>query len=442
MRHFYFYLFSILLILSTVAQGATEIDSFLQAQKRIRIYVDAAPGFGHQSAGLSVMTRLRELGFHGEFEVVYQASVQDKIEKIYPNFPEGVPQEVRYLNLENYKKLLESEKIAPVEFAVSGADDGFGSEFAKYAKAKNYLRLQPLGWGQSTLYNDDARALLGLQNLPLTNLASPEVKQILESLNQQQDLTPAKRDFIFKFSELSSRHFSFPIYGVGVQAFAAQRMYFYAKAAKSAAQKLSPTKAVIVPVISPFNSQEMDTLFKVFGKTPGFEGASPAEKKHQKQMHVLTPEQFTALDTLSPGHIYFVFVESIPQKIFNFFYEKASFPVWVAGKNALSFALSQGKAYLSTVDDYHLPGLNDLSVPEKKLIHRAQNAFNTGYQEYSNQSRLNDLSKFIQESATAGSGLQKFYSGIGASVSSNDKVLEGLRHVLGTPTILMCSEVF
>lgn len=422
--------------------AAVRPDDFLSEEKFVRVYVDSAPGFGHQSAGVSVMRRLRELGFRGEFEVIYQPVVAGKIQKIYPGFPTGIPGEVHYLSIGDYQKQLGEGRISSVKLAISGADDGFGTKFAKIARAETYLRLQPLGWGQAALYGKQSKVLHSLRNMPLTNLSTPNVSQFVEGLKSQNDLSLAKKDFVLRFAELAPHHASFPIYGVGTQAFSAQRMYFYGKAVKSAVQKTHPEKAVIVPVVSPFNEQEMDTLMKAFGKAPGFEASTSAEKKHQNQFHILNPEQFSMLTQVKPGHVYFVFVGAVPQNVFNFFYEQANLPVWVAGKNAMSFAASKGKVYFNTVNDYHLPGQENLSEESRKIMERAYVAFNNGYQEYANQGHLNNLSKFIKISSTPGTELRRFYTEIGSSMSANDKVLEGLRNMLGNPSVFMCREVF
>lgn len=435
-------LFSFILLLGFVTTAATNPESFLQEQKKIRIYVDSAPGFGHQSAGISVMKRLRELGFQGEFEVIYQPVVAEKIKKIYPGFPAGIDNEVRYISVQEYAKLLAQGQIEKLALAVSGADDGFGSKFREGAMAKTYLRLQPLGWGHSAIYGERSKVLLSLKDLPLTNLETPSLDKFVETLKEQSDLSNEKKKFTLRFAELATNHFSFPVYGVGVQTFAPQKAYFYGKAMKSAAQRMSPEKSVIVPVISPFNTQEMDSVTKIFGKVPGFEAATAVEKKHQNQMHILTPQEFTTLKTLKPGHVYFVFVGAVPQNVFNFFYESANLPVWVAGKNAMSFAATKGKVYFNTVDDYHLPGKEALSAESTKKLSRAMMAFSSGYQEFANQPHLTALSQFIQEASTSGTELNHFYTDIGEKMSANDKVLEGLRYVIGNPSIVMCHEVF
>ncbi|MDA8223225.1 MAG: hypothetical protein M0Z35_16340, partial [Desulfitobacterium hafniense] len=48
-----------------------EKTRYLQSLKEIRIIVNKGPGMGHQRAALTVMLRLRELGFDGIFDIWY-----------------------------------------------------------------------------------------------------------------------------------------------------------------------------------------------------------------------------------------------------------------------------------------------------------------------------------------------------------------------------------
>lgn len=438
LRNFFF---SLILLFGFWA-FAQDPESFLSEQKMIRVYVDSAPGFGHQSAGISVMRRLRELGFDGLFEVIYQQSVSDKIQKIYPSFPEGIEGQLKYLSVESYEQTIKENTASQVKLAISGADDGFGSRFYEISLAETYLRLQPLGWGQSAVFGADPKLLKQLENLPLANVKSPDWGHIRSLMVADKTMSQDKKEFVIKFAEVSGKHFHFPVYGVGTQVFAPQRLYFYGKAVKAAAKKIHAEQSIIVPVLSPFNAQEMDTMAKVFGKAEGFESSIPSELKHQKQMHILTPHQFNELTSLKPGNVYFVFVGSVPQAIYNFFYEQANLPVWVAGKNAMSFALTKGKPYFNTVNDYYLPEKANLSAASIKVLEKAQTAFSQGYDHFSNQSSLTAVSRFIQEVSSPGTELESFFRQIGAKMSATDKVFEGLREVTKNLPGKSCSTIF
>jgi hypothetical protein len=433
-------LFNAILLLGLVAFAASP-EEFLHDQKMIRVYVDSAPGFGHQSAGISVMRRLRDLGFKGEFEVVYQPAVASKIQKIYPGFPEGISGQVHYVDVNTYTESVANKQAPKVQLAISGADDGFGEKFKVISNAENYLRLQPLGWGDVGLYSDSLHVLKSLKDKPLANLPSSSSEEFLKSIPTMNDLSADLKYFVQRFADGAERNFSFPVYGVGTQIFAPQRMYFYGKAVKSAATKMDKSKAIIVPVVSPFNPQDMDVMGKVFGKKTGFESSNATELKHQKQMHLLTPQEFSQA-TLKPGNVYFVFVGSVPQAVFNFFYEQATLPVWVAGKNAMSFAVTKGKPYFNTVDDYYMPESEKLSPETMKLIDKAQKGFSTGYQKFVNQSEMTAVSQYIQAAATPDTELAKYFSDLGMKMSGSDRVLEGLRYIVQSPSVPACSKVF
>ncbi|QLY25827.1 hypothetical protein [Bdellovibrio sp. KM01] len=433
-------LFNAILLFGLVVFAASP-EEFLHRQKLIRVYVDSAPGFGHQSAGISVMRRLRDLGFSGEFEVIYQPAVAGKIQKIYPGFPQGIAGEVHYIDIGTYADSVADNQVAKVQLAVSGADDGFGDKFKNISRSENYLRMQPLGWGDVGLYSDKLTVLKALKDMPLANLPSNSTEEFLKSVPAMNDLSADLKHFVQRFAESAQINFSFPVYGVGTQTFAPQRMYFYGKSVKSAAAKMDKSKAIVIPVVSPFNPQDMDVMSKVFGKKSGFESSNATELKHQKQMHLLTPQEFSKT-SLKPGNVYFVFVGSVPQAVFNFFYEQATLPVWVAGKNAMSFAVTKGKPYFNTVDDYYMPETERLSPATLKIIEKAKVGFSTGYQKFLNQSEMTSVSQYIQAATTPDTELAKYFSALGMKMSRNDRVLEGLRYITQNPTAPTCSKVF
>ena len=54
----------------------SDLLSFLNQNDTIRVFVGVSPGYGHQGHHLTLITRLRELGFNGQVHVVYDNSDQ------------------------------------------------------------------------------------------------------------------------------------------------------------------------------------------------------------------------------------------------------------------------------------------------------------------------------------------------------------------------------
>src|SRR5262245_14195473 len=54
--------------------------------KEIRIIIRNGRGLGNQKAGITLMQRLRELGFKGTFDIRYLSGCADRLQKLIPEF--------------------------------------------------------------------------------------------------------------------------------------------------------------------------------------------------------------------------------------------------------------------------------------------------------------------------------------------------------------------
>ena len=133
---------------------SSERDNFrvrnsLKSLSIVRVYIAEAPGLGHQGATLKMMKRLRELGFRGAFEVIYEDSAVKKLATLLPEFDAGGPplQKVSSLKMtfraqSDFAKDSEAPKVF---FGISGADDA--GRTAGYIRVEYFLKLQPLALG-------------------------------------------------------------------------------------------------------------------------------------------------------------------------------------------------------------------------------------------------------------------------------------------------------
>lgn len=107
----------------------TSVADMMQKQKRIRMYIDDGPNFGNQAANYYLILRMRELGFTGKIECIYDKKIADKI-KILFDLPDPLSEEhedkiknITFLTTDAYREKLGNNKVDPTEILITGARD-------------------------------------------------------------------------------------------------------------------------------------------------------------------------------------------------------------------------------------------------------------------------------------------------------------------------------
>jgi hypothetical protein len=169
----------------------------------IRVIVNEAPNFGNQKACITLMYRLRELGFAGTFDVRFEEKPYDRDDSSYK--PNSISQRLQTLingfkhadifsdnayltqpldhptlgklNITRLPYLSHDKKhvLTEVELACTGVDDYVSGNSAIRYNSKNYLTFQPTGWGGGHTCN--LVRVLG-RNLIHLVLAPPQEPQI------------------------------------------------------------------------------------------------------------------------------------------------------------------------------------------------------------------------------------------------------------------------
>lgn len=151
----------------------------LSRLKKIRILIDDGPGYGHQTAAITLMLRLRELGFLGHFEICYftcgvrnqiftsnrNGSIPEKLEKLIVGFKEdqlGCELVSPTLGKIIVRSLLQEAThlcnvLSPVTLTMSAAGQFyFAGRLADaacgYLNTRAYVQLQPTDYNWSTRY--------------------------------------------------------------------------------------------------------------------------------------------------------------------------------------------------------------------------------------------------------------------------------------------------
>jgi len=119
-----------------------DFSSFLLQQKSIRILIDDAPNFGHQTANLHLINRLRAMNYQGEIELIYggwyeenDLALPDKIALLF-NLPHNVAEilqkdgvyydeklKITFKDSIKFKNEVEQGLVKPIALGLSAATD-------------------------------------------------------------------------------------------------------------------------------------------------------------------------------------------------------------------------------------------------------------------------------------------------------------------------------
>ncbi len=100
-------------------------EEFLANQNTIRVYVDNGPGYGDQSATISAMGHLRELGFTGKFEVIYGNVTSAKVSTLFnlpstlPDIYEDTASNIVFIKMKSHLDNLGKNKITKVDLGIT-----------------------------------------------------------------------------------------------------------------------------------------------------------------------------------------------------------------------------------------------------------------------------------------------------------------------------------
>ncbi|MFA6093931.1 MAG: hypothetical protein WCU88_11600 [Elusimicrobiota bacterium] len=343
-----------------------EVRAFLAGQKHIRVIVTWAPGNGHQSASVRLIRRLRELGFEGLIEVVYddetlKGEVRGKLASLLPGFDPALSvQEIETGRLSAVAlSVFDPKKSPKVQIAITGATDGYLS-LQGYG-AEYLLRLQPFEWPfSSIIYNDLSFSGDIKVNLDEKGFFSKgfrfnmeEKRDIPAFLESQMSLSPALKAKVAGLSALLDSKAAqtrelLPVYGLitGGQSSAGNagvlKLHSTVSALKTAVSEHPGffSGGIVIPVFGDMTSEEKELEKTLLG--------SRLASGEVKTSDVEDPALPGEIERLAAGKLLIVFAGGVPQEVFEQVFSHATLPALVAGKNAINLMLSLGKPYFNT----------------------------------------------------------------------------------------------
>jgi hypothetical protein len=404
------------------------LKGLIDTQQVIRVWISSAPGFGHQAATVTVMKRARQLGYSGTFEVVYAGSIAHKLSTLLPGFQAEIStwQEISGQNIKaiSYAEFVKQTDMPQRTLGFTGADDDL--EFMRPEKlhVQHYLRLQPLGWGEShllSLGNSKPQMIPGLGRIGYTyevHDTDESVQRALEDMRRVPNLSGKVAGLETILNQGASIEIG-AIYGVGLIGDVSGRLRFWVESIR-AAQRASPESfrnGVILPILSGLNEVELRALN---WELKNLSDSSPRGAGRVGVIGVEDPALAAAVRDLGSGDVLLVPTGQVIQSVFEILFKRSRLPILVAGKNAANLAQLLGKSYLNTVGDYAWPGSPE-SSEARKTISEAASAFH--FTPYGSQFKRK-TAKFILESLDPRSGVSQIFRTI--MPSGRDKVAEAL----------------
>jgi hypothetical protein len=412
------------------AQSFADVRAYLHAQPVIRIYITKAPRSGHQAAGVKAMQRLRELGFTGTFEVVYDEEAAAKLKVLIPGFENarGGKQTIEspslgklaLVSVPHSKELVGSEKAS---LALSAAfDKGEGRFLLSTLNAKSLVFLQPRGWYPGILprkiYFDDRSETIDLSHLYDMSIPTERSNpaQLLNSINHDLSNQPSlveKREGLGELVQMTEKADFLPVYAADFQGSPVHRLELLVKAIQRA-KEIAPenfSQPVIIPVFSDLEQADRRAISDSMH-------ALSAQCSEVSDPHSFAGDSLTGL----PRSVRVVFVGPVSPDIFDGFFSRATLPVLLEGKNLSNHMRNLGQPFInvmgSTAD---LTGYEATSEPLRSRIL-------TAYQSFASPEKANPdaVAHFFVEAKQPDSPLKKFFSAQTSGGGEDDQIFQSL----------------
>jgi hypothetical protein len=298
------------------------------------------------------LQRMRELGFEGRFEVVYDNYAKEKMDIVLPGFDTGGPDEqeipeagARAIGFDRFRR---ESRSGNLPFAVIPAADSPPSP--SRLGVSHALVVEPFLWSRPFLSGPGDQVI-------------PSLRSSLTDIPAHYRL-PDPGDPARFIQEQCSKSSRFRNKAPGLAALAAKMagrdlLPVYDNPEKNAIKKLEALLGgllraqaknpeafrrggIIVPVFWPMEDFQMRNLRLRMESDPAWGG-------RVRVRGISDPDLSGSLDSLSRGGVLVVPAGNIPRRVFEWFYTRASLPATGAGVNAQNLLGLVGKPFFYTL---------------------------------------------------------------------------------------------
>lgn len=336
-----------------LSQDLEAIQAFLRSQQIIRVIVTNSPGLGHQAASANIIDRIRELGFTGEIQVLYDLQMLTTLRRVLPSpylhggveefdpilniryvrfpFPELGPNADAASN-SNVPEIVRSQRVP---FAITGGDDRKNRPEA--VNSDYILRVWPQHWANVTILGRSPSLRLMLRDsrdlpLALRLTFSARWPQFINEQYAQVGASEGQRNSLIA---LTDGNFDLvPYYGnhYGAERSSIRTIVDYARALQAARMRLpgEASRPGIVCVFNPLDPTQAAGLMDSLAALP----SSPAIQFIDAR-DASAPRQLRALH---PTDVAVVLVTPVPRHVFERIYFESRWPGVVEGRNSADLA--------------------------------------------------------------------------------------------------------
>lgn len=438
-------LFLILLFAGPVGWAAeppsAEIAEFLRTIPAIRVKVEMAPGNGHQTANLRLVQRLRELGYQGRVQMIYDDGVAPKFRTLIPGFNEAEKglQRVTVPKLGELELVAQSQAAAVVKaekfpITFSGARDApvHAGPQAMF-NTDHYVQLQPWRWtakpGNRQLRPTREIHLMGDQAIPLDNLwqlgaavESEPVTNWASFIEREMAAAPApvreKAAGLQTLVSARERADWLPAYSIDFTNHPDQIMEEVMGGLKKAIAENPATfnKPILVPVLTEFKTPEQRAALETAMQAMGI-----------GSVDVRAGELGARLASAKPGEVLLVQVGQLPPPVFEAMFKEATLPALLEGKNLTQTMANAGKPFLNILGDIDdiKPELFGAGASEeaRSLINQAYGAFSMRQfrMKMFEEGNRNAIARFFAGAKNADGPVQSFFRTMKADPANLEK---------------------
>ncbi len=330
--------FGLLFFFTHVFANPAEVLSFLNQYDSIRVAAVAAHGNGHQALAITIIKKLRALGYRGKIEFVYDVYDKKKIEYLLPPFDSTGPdsQFIRGLDVETHSysdSFYMDANFKKIPLTIVSAKNGYIHR-ARFFNSDYVLYFCPPHWDSVPFIISQNIKNLSIikDDYPLKTEMRPigELAEFLSDEMSHSQKLAHKIDGLRSLIEAaqSKQIHLISAYGLG---FAGVDRLVHLVKSLLRAQELNQSfpKNVVIGLISNLNAEEWDAVtLKLSGLKWQVSDIKDAK--------------------LSSG-VSIVKIGNVTQEVWGLLMKESTLPPLAAGSNGVDFLFQTGKPFLITI---------------------------------------------------------------------------------------------